>query len=257
MIIGTGATWCNRRNHINEDFFVVNNEKNLYIICDGVSRDRYPVRGRSSASDISKLFAETVEGNICQCQAVDDPGEILHESILVASREIAHYNDVHYPCADYLDNDFAATVGICIWIVDNVAYCIYIGDCMAYLYRHGTISAITENQTEKVAEFRRKNGFNRETSLCIRKNFRNNSNSPFGYGALTGEPSALDFLRQNRTALYPNDRIFLLTDGLVDFFTSGLVDYEDDAEKILEKSNGSQYRNCDDDKTIIKIISEQ
>lgn len=194
----------------NEDFVLCDDERNIYILLDGVSRDK--VNGKyphpSPAREVSELFAieayNYLKKNIRQYGL-----EKIKESFIKGNEAIERYN-IKY------NNDFLpGTVGIiCVVDKDRLFYG-YIGDCYGRLIRNNEIVMFTKCQTEKIAIHRKE-----FSSSEIRNRICNNIKHPYSYGVLTGQKEALDFVVLGEYSLNNVDMVFLSSDGMESFLGS-------------------------------------
>ena len=98
-----------------------------------------------------------------------------------------------------------------------------------------------------------------EATLTIRREFRNNKQSAFGYGVFTGEPQALEFVEYGQIPLAAGQTIVLASDGVAPLFDSApQMLYETSPEAILaeaEEFEAGQKMRSDDKAVIIVQIS--
>lgn len=207
----------------NEDFIIVDNEHKIFIVCDGVTRssvnEHYP--NPSPAATASALFAKTVQTSLIDLLLAATPKKSLIKAIKNGNEAVAEFNKYTFPKIDYFANDFAGTVAIIGLIRNNKFYYAYIGDCSGYLITTKATSRFTTSQTDQIETYRKKFGFSKETTIKIRRDFRNNKLHPLGYGVFTGEPTALDFVEFGSLRLKADQKILLTSDGV-----SPLLEYE-------------------------------
>jgi serine/threonine protein phosphatase PrpC len=244
-----------------EDYVFVDVEKRIYIVCDGVTRSlvngEYPQR--SPASRASETFARTAMGTLLNSISHLDPQNSLRLAVIEGNRAVKKLNDREFSNPDYLENDLAGTVSIIGIIYKGIFHYAYIGDVCGYLVDRKNAIRFTSPQTAKVAEYRKREGFTKGATLRIRRDFRNNKDSEYGYGVFTGEFSALDFVEYGRITLTPGQTLVLCSDGLVDLFdTYPQMLYEDSPERIFneaERLERSLNIRSDDKALVIIQIS--
>ncbi len=224
----------------NEDYVLCDDEKNIYILLDGVSRDKingkYP--NPSPAREVTELFAKEVydylRGN---CDSYNL--EYIKKAFMKGNKAIADYN------AEY-QVFLPGTVGIICVADKEKLYYGYIGDCYGRLIGNGEIKIFTECQTEKIAAHKRE-----FSAGEIRNNICNNPQHPYSYGVLTGQKEAMEFVMLGECMLTNVDMMILSSDGMEPYL-SGLQcnDFEiKEADYYL--NNAVLYG--EDDKTIIIV----
>lgn len=166
----------------NEDFIICDSKNNIFILLDGVSRDRengkYP--NPSPAKEVSELLGTHIYLRICS--ELSDSTDILEKirgSIIESNRLVANYNIKH----DF--SFFAGTVGIIAVLKDYKLYYCYIGDCSGRLVRGNRIILFTEMQTAEINKHKKE-----YSSYEIRHIICNNPTHPYSYGVLDGNSHA-------------------------------------------------------------------
>ena len=229
----------------NEDYCLCDNANGIYILLDGVTRDK--IQGKypnpSPALCVSELFAFSTH-------------EFLKKALVNYSKDILstirdamkHGNSC---IASYNNKDkytfMPGTVGIVLWVRDNVAYSGFIGDCFGRIVSSNNSILFTRCQTEYVHK--------REyTTHEIRNVICNNVKHPAGYGVLNGQENALDFIELGEHRIAKADKILLYTDGfekaINTLTTNQLYDLTINDAKELSQSQNDENA---DDKTIVII----
>lgn len=234
----------------NEDYVLVQHP--VYIICDGVTRtlidNRYPIP--SPAAEASHLFAHASLQAVLTNET-SLPRERLSAAVKLGNEAVADYNRQHFSEIDYLQHDFAGTVGIVAFVENRVFHYVYLGDCGGYLVRNGELSAFTHPQTAEIAAHR-----SHYTTVEIRRDIRNNIHHEYCYGVFTGEETALACLEYGEIPLQTNDEIILISDGLAPYFDqqpAPLPFPSNDEIIVLMEQMERQQHIRSDDKTIIRI----
>ncbi len=228
----------------NEDIALCDDERNIYILLDGVSRDKingkYP--NPSPAKEVSELFAKVSYDYL---KKRDGKYELNHvkTAFIKGNEAIERYNIKYH-------GFLPGTVGIVCCIYKDKLYYGYIGDCYGRLIKTDKVSIFTQCQTDKIVTHKRE--YNSEE---IRNKICNNVKHPYGYGVLTGQKEALDFIVFGEYYLNNVDMIFLSSDGMESFLTRlSRKDFvRTDASYYLRKS----VMREDDDKTIIIILKKK
>ena len=187
----------------NEDSVYIDNERNIVIVLDGVSRDRengiYP--NPSPAAIVTEIIrnscVEYLEENM---EHSSNTLSLLEKSMIYANDKVKLFNNEN-------NLDFApGAVGIVGLISKQVFYYAFIGDCYGRVISNGEVSVFTECQTEEIAKHK-----GQYTAREIRNYICNNPDHPCGYGVLNGVDTARCFIRTGQISEY--DRIILSSDG--------------------------------------------
>lgn len=220
--------------HPLEDAFFADNR--IAVIADGITRDsigcpnlnvssdediyrNYP--NPSPASKAAQLVAETFSMNCNNTKNLD-------ELVFLSNISIANLNK-NVVC-DYLENDLAGCVFSTAYIENNILHFSYICDCGIIVWdKYGNIRFQTNDDKLEVdpyiAEALRAVPWELpECRVLVRKDFRNNPNNfssdgkCVSYGALTGEVSAMHFVKYGTFKLNPGDVVGIYSDGFEPFF---------------------------------------
>lgn len=229
----------------NEDFVLCDDEKKIYILLDGVSRDKingkYP--NPSPAREVSELFAKEAYDFLKKSKGQYGL-EQIKEAFIKGNEAIERYN------IKYNSDFLPGTVGIvCIIDKDRLFYG-YIGDCYGRLIQNDKIVMFTKCQTEKIAIHKKE-----FSSSEIRNEICNNAKHPYGYGVLTGQKKALDFVVLGEYSLNNVDMVFLSSDGMEPFLDRlSRKDFvKKDAEYYLQSSIEERE---EDDKAVIIVCKK-
>ncbi len=228
-------------NKPNEDFFIADDNLNIYIVADGVSRDKingiYPNPSPSQA--IAKLFVDSTHKYIADnIQQEKKYTTLLFKAMQYANIIIKDKNST-------LINDFLpGTVGITALVKNNILYYSYIGDCYGMVISNNEKLIITKCQTEQITIHKKE-----FTSNEIRNVICNNPKHPYSYGVLNGDERALKFIETGKIDMNNISCIYLYSDGL-DNAMNELSVYNLKTMKLNDIVN---YDNEEDDKTIISI----
>ena len=111
----------------NEDYFLVDRNNGIFIILDGVTRDKidgiYP--DPSPACEVSKIFIDKAYNYIMNVSSKEsDYLKIIKNAFVEGNKEIEKFNH------SYLGSFLPGTVGIIAIIKDNKLFYGYIGDCI-------------------------------------------------------------------------------------------------------------------------------
>lgn len=233
----------------NEDYLIDDCLNHIFIVLDGVSRDRingeYPIP--SPAAEVSRLFGDEVYQRLLGESVHEDYLNNLEESINYANNQVQIYNS-----KKNYQSFLPGTVGIISMIRNNTFYFAYIGDCSGRLIRQSKTKLFTYSQTEKIHCH-----IKEYSSEIVRNIIVNNKKHPYGYGVFNGQPEAMSFVEYGEIKLKSFDTIILTTDGLDKYFEVNDIDklmlYPTDIinQSILEENKNKSLNS--DDKAIIII----
>ncbi|MDB5204212.1 MAG: hypothetical protein JWP09_240 [Candidatus Taylorbacteria bacterium] len=220
----------------NEDVFGFN-RWGFVALGDGVTRSRatdgtYPVHVAKVAPNtfLAAMLAEYCEfqGGVLE-MFLRNAFKKANETITIASEE----QGVTSHTVDYGVTDYLGTTGVCLLVHEGRAALAYIGDPIAlYLPKGGTPRLLTTDQLKPCHRFGKphfsamvsstvsQKEVNNRRTFWQRSQVRNNpaaidpSGNLIGFGVLTGEPSALEFLQIVELQVQPGDRFILSSDAL-------------------------------------------
>ena len=250
-----------------EDYFYF--EDNIFCVADGVTRDLiggeirpYP-KTKSDAEYIAKhypnpsgaLDSSKIIANNFVKYLKENSDFINEESIKIAIRnankdvwEINKNREI-----DYVGEDLYCSEAVGGIILDDALYCFGIGDCYIKVYDEEYNELFsTENDHEWMEKFENnylKSGeydwMDPRYRLLIRGALRNNyivtyNGEKVGYGALTGEDTAMDFVKIYKVPLNNVKYIVAYSDGCIPYFEN-----KTESEKTLKnpdiiKEDGSE-----------------
>ena len=190
----------------NEDFCIFDDEFGIYILLDGVSRDKidgkYPVP--SPALRASEIFADSVYKYLREKvgERNSDLKGLIKDAMAFGNEQIALFN------AGGTYSFLPGTVGIVMLINDGTAHYGFIGDCFGSVVSPAQAAVFTRCQTAYIQAHK-----GEYTANEIRNFICNNISHPAGYGVLTGSEKALDFIELGQVEFGQDEKIFLYTDG--------------------------------------------
>ncbi len=269
----------------NEDHFTADDQNGLYLIADGVTTtpaagDPYPdlAGGQMAARtfcDLAHTFLLAHISELCT-----SPVETMRMALIAANDAIRVLNLAHhrYAGANFADQDYYGTVAAMAAVLGDKLYLLAIGDVTVTLNRGTHLALITDVQTDNVRTYKQtmlERGLGaRELTLAIRRDYRNRIHArglggePVGYGVLTGEAGALDFVKDHTLPLEGGDRILLASDGLLPLITAATASEQEKQTlcqvlqsdpPTLEKlvAENERFESSPDDKTAILVAVSQ
>ena len=242
------------------------------IVADGITRDPIGI------SDFSKFTkkeflekyprpsgAELAAKEVCSTFS-NNTGSLV-DRLIEANRSIKRLNEKSISECDYLENDYYGTVASCVSIEDNILNYAYICDCGVIVYnKNGNVKFKTEDDKELYSDpYINKIGIPwnlPEARKIVRSEYRNNLNNIIdgkcvSYGALTGEESAVSFIRSGQLKLEDGDIIVVYSDGFTYYlsdkeFINNIIKFDKNVfEKYIETKSKEDYEKYGKEKTLI------
>jgi hypothetical protein len=223
----------------------------IVAVADGVTRDPMCVPYERCDEAILKILkeypnpspAKLAAEKFCTCFTSYLKNKAYIGEIVLASAfkygnsKIYNLNKKHIKNIDYLENDYWSCVASGGTIVNNTLYWGYICDCGVCVFnKSGHLKFRTaddmQNTNKYIASLSNSWG-----SAKWRKEFRikyrntpNKNGGLISFGVLTGEKTALNFVRVGKFDLEDKDYIFFYSDGMADII------YSDNFKRNLAKN---------------------
>jgi len=245
----------------NEDAFIRADPERIFIVADGVSRlrstaSRYPNPSPSGAA--ARLLVET--GFRFLRERTMNGSELsttdLANALQRANEAIARYNATELEKIEPGTTDPAGAVGLIAHFQRDRLLYAYLGDVELRHAREDTVRVVSVNQTTAIERFLRENKGTPDLEPMIRRSIRNNPNHPDSWGVLTGEDTALAFIRAGEIELARGDRIVISSDGLLPALNGAdALVRRGTPEEIIEAMLAIEARGeiRSDDKTLITV----
>lgn len=244
-------------------------EENAFCIADGVTRDLiggeirpYP-KTREEAKYIAEhypnpsgafLSSKVIADNFVKYirEAEEKSEESVKEAIAKANKDVWEINKDRK--IDYVGEDLYCSVAVGGIITEKYLYCFGIGDCYVKVFdenKNELFSIVNDHLwMEAFEDEYLRNGeynwMNPRYRLLMRAGIRNNyivtyNGKKVGYGALTGEDRAMDFVKTYKVPLDKAKYIAVYSDGCMQYFEN-----KEEVEKTLENpdriANGGSER---------------
>ena len=258
---------------IEDSYFCKNN---LAVVADGITRDPIGIKdfnlisfedrinhypNPSGASLAANLICKTFEENY---NDIINQNISLKEAFSIANKEVKKLNDQYIKTCDYLENDFYGAVASTVLIKNNILYYSYICDCgVAVFDKNGNLIFKTEDDMEQVNKHFDTGEFTwnqPEARAIVRKNYRNNLDNKYSYGAITGEEKFEYYIKEGSLKINEGDIIIVYSDGFTNYlfdkdFYNNLIKliHGDNLtfENYLKKMGYSDYRKYGKEKTLV------
>lgn len=242
------------------------------IVADGITRD--PI-GISDFSNFTKKEflenyprpsgAELAAKEVCS--TFSNANGSLVDRLIEANKSVKRLNEKNIPECDYLENDYYGTVASCVCFEDNILKYAYICDCGVIVYdKNGSVKFKTEDDKELYSDpYINKIGISwnlPEARKIVRSEYRNNLNNTVNgkcvsYGALTGEETAIHFIRSGQLKLEDGDIVIVYSDGFTYYlndkeFINNIINFNKDIfEEYIEKKSKEDYEKYGKEKTLV------
>lgn len=242
------------------------------IVADGITRDPIGISDLSNCSlkefldryprpSGAELAAKVI------CDTFSKTNGSLIERLIKCNESVRQLNNKYIKKCDYLEKDYYGAVASCISIENNVLNYAYICDCGIIVYdRFGNIKFQTEDDKELYSDpYINKIGVPwnlPEARVIVRRDYRNNLNNIqddkcISYGAITGEKSAMKFVRTGQFELSDGDIIAVYSDGFTKFlhdrdFIRQILHFEKvEFERYIKTKSKLDYEKYGKEKTLV------
>lgn len=184
-----GFTHLGQREN-NEDFFLVDLDRNLFIVADGM--------GGHNAGEIASSLAVSAVKEFISKAPGDNAAATIRNAVQAANERVFAQASLG------TSREGMGTTLTVAWVVDGTVYIGHVGDSRAYLIRGATMERITSDHS-LVQEMVENGGL---SELEARKHPRRNILT-----RAVGTESHVD-VDINQVLLQENDKLLLCTDGL-------------------------------------------
>lgn len=247
-------------------------DNNYAIVADGITRDAIGIVDKSKVSfeEIKKKYPRPSGAEMAAKVIVstfENTEGTLKEKLIKCNKEVKKLNDKYIKKCDYLENDYYGAVASCVHINNNVLEYAYICDCGVIVYDNkGNIKFQTDDDKVKYTDPYITNiGIpwgTPEARVIIRRDYRNNlekiiDGNCVSYGAITGEESAISFIRTGEIELQNDDIIIVYSDGFTNFlheqsFINEIINFNKESfEKYIQELSLNNYKSYGKEKTLI------
>lgn len=259
---------------VTEDYYATT--RNLFCVADGVTRDlidgtslKYPSTKEEAQAVIEKYpnpSGATLASTICATSFIkyaSSIAKVSEDSVLEVLKKInSDIGEINKNRTniDYVKEDLYGCVAVGGIITDDYLYCFSIGDCRIKLLDDNFNTTFdTENLNHNLLPYEEPKEFidlykdewkweNPKYREYYRKNIRNNvqrfENGEYSFGVLTGEETALPFVKISKVSLTNVKYILAYSDGCEECL--------DSKEKIISIiANPEQIKNEAHEKTLL------
>lgn len=236
----------NTKGRPNEDYLRVRVDcgGHVCVVGDGITRfvaagKEYP--NPSYAATAAKIFCDIASFSAVEGMRENLRGEgdvcaaAIGRAFMLANEDIAKFNQtlgITKETTDYLENDFYGCVGALGILTGSTLRYGYIGDCGLLIYDSKSFMPkfVTNNDTGLLENFREAWGWfkgmsntdqaegRKERRLFWARDLRNKPNAlHLTYGALTGEPEALAYVKGGCAELAIDSTAVFFSDGILPY----------------------------------------
>lgn len=202
------------------------------IVADGITRDPIGISNLSAYSfeQVLEKYPRPSGGELAARTVVEtfmNTTGNVKEKLITCNQAVKKLNEIYIKKCDYLQNDYYGAVASCIQINGNILDYAYICDCGVIIYNQsGEIKFQTIDDKKTYSDpYINQIGIPwdlPEARVIVRRDYRNNLNNAkngkcISYGALTGEESAIPFIKYGQIELSDGDFIVVYSDGFTPF----------------------------------------
>ncbi len=239
-----------------EDSFSIDSKNGIFAVADGVTRDPYEflpdmgtLKGKirfslgyprpSPARIASDIFTQIFPSILLDYSESNRDEKVIRMAFNEANRRIGVWNAQNMPNPDYVLRDFAGCVASGTQLNQGLVYLGFLTDCgVAIFDENGNLRFRTENQGPdkhdkyiwKDERLQKIDWKNPEARRIVRRDYRNNPSEEHSFGVLTGEETAMQYVRTATQEIKPNEHLVVYTDGLEPIIFSGEF-----ADKLRQK----------------------
>ena len=247
---------------------------NIAIVADGITRDPIGILDLKLATfeEFKEKYPRPSGAELAAKEIINTFKIVegtLKEKIIKCNEQVKKLNNKYIECCDYLQNDYYGAVAAAALIENGYLNYLYICDCGVIIYdKNGNIKFQTEDDKEKYSDpyidlVTKKTPWNLpEARVIIRKEYRNNLNNMIegkcvSYGALTGEETAISFIKEGKIKLDKDDFIIVYSDGFKnllnrkDFITEILNFNKESFENYIEEISKKDPKKYGKEKTLV------
>lgn len=260
---------------LEDQFYAENNEA---IVADGITRDPVGVLDLATCSfqEMLKKYPRPSGAELAAKEIVESFQKstgTLKERLIECNKMVKKLNDHFITKCDYLQNDYYGAVASCADIKDNTLYYAYICDCgVVVLDKDENIKFQTKDDKLVYSDpYINKIGIPwnlPESRVIVRRDYRNNleniqDGKCVSYGALTGEESAISFIKTGTVNLEKDDIVAVYSDGFSHFFQEKdfidqLLNFQKrQFESYIDSKSNENYSKFGKEKTIVLISNEK
>ena len=236
----------------NEDRLLVDEERGIFIVLDGVTRihseyERHP--GESAAGDVGDIFLGEAYAYICDHIFDSDPRAILENAVREANAKIKDYRDRKSE-AEW--SFYPSTLGIISILRDNTLHYLCVGDSIGVLIRHSSKIIFGKEFALEAVDLNSVSKKERYDLYC------NHPENHLSYTVFNGDDVVMDGVEYSFIDIHEGDTVVLASDGIGNYlkFEKARQLVHQSADEMISLSgryDAPPYAEYADDKTLIKL----
>ncbi len=236
----------------NEDRLLVDGERGIFIVLDGVTRvhseyEKAPFE--SAARDVGDIFIKEVYAYICDHISDPDPRAILEGAVREANALIKDYRSKKSE-AEW--GFYPSTLGIISILRDGRLYYLSVGDCIGVLLRGSSKILFAREFALEAVDL---HGVSKKDRYAI---YCNHPENHLSYTVFNGDEVVMRGVEYSFLDIHEGDVLFLATDGIGDYLKYEKIGElkKRSADEIISHSgeyDAPPYAEYADDKTLIKL----
>jgi serine/threonine protein phosphatase PrpC len=233
-----------------EDHLGLEADRGLFVICDGVSRDK-PSPGNEYPNPSPSAMAAQIAVQTILAASMNLS---LQAAVVQANNNIGKQN-----AATYEGNFPPGTTALAVLFEGNQIRVAHIGDCILGVFSlDGHFRQLTASQTAPL--YRSRDSGKRYSANDIRQGMCNVTSHPLSYGVLDGNQNATHFIETLSVLLRPGDTVVMMSDGLEMMLEEthlGMLRTLpfDEIIQYVELLEGTRQKRSDD-KAMIRFVVE-
>ena len=236
----------------NEDRLLVDKERGIFIVLDGVTRPHSEYEAapfESAAGEVGDIFLKEVYTYICDHLSDRSPRSILENAVKIANEKIKEYRDAK---SESEWSFYPSTLGIISILRDKTLHYLCVGDCIGMLIRYNSKIIFGRELTVKAVDLVQATKNERYALYC------NHPKNHLSYTVFNGDEVVMDGVQYSLIDLHEGDILFLASDGIADYLKyEKVIDLVTKSpESIIEDSgryDAPPFASYADDKTLIKL----
>ena len=236
----------------NEDRLLVDKERGIFIVLDGVTRPHGEYETspfESAAGEVGDIFLKEVYTYICDHLSDPSPRIILENAVKIANEKIKEYRKVK-SINEW--SFFPSTLGIISILRGKTLHYLCVGDCIGMLIRYNSKIIFGRELTVKAVDLCQATKTERYALYC------NHPENHLSYTVFNGDDVVMDGVQYSLIDLHEGDILFLASDGIADYLKyEKVIDLVTKSpESIIEDSgryDAPPFASYADDKTLIKL----
>ncbi len=236
----------------NEDRLLVDKERGIFIILDGVTRvhseyEHFPQQ--SAAGEVGDIFLKEVYSYICDHLSDRSPRLILEDAVRIANAKIKDYRKKKSPDEWVF---YPSTLGIISILRDKTLHYLCVGDCIGVLMRFNSKIIFGREFALEAVDLCNVTKKERYDIYC------NHPENHLSYTVFNGDDVVMEGVEYSFIDMREGDILILATDGIADYLKFEKISdlMLQSTEEMISRSDEYDkppYAEYADDKTLIKL----